>query len=270
MEANKILSAQLIDLVFDDRNKEYGAYYLRKTYSRRIKRALLVTLAISSLAFGGAVLANSAKKSKGHFKTGPVVQLTEVKEKPPEKLPDPIKKPEPVPMKTEIFTSPKIVDKEVLDTPPPTLDDLADAKIDLFKQDGVIADNIATPEKIDAGMGIIAAKNETEPEGPYTKVEIDAKFIGNWKSFLERNLNGSVATDNSAPVGRYSVVIRFVVDKEGNVSDIEALTNHGYGLEAEAIRVIKKATKWEPAIQNGTKVKAYRKQVIIFDVLDEG
>jgi len=87
---------------------------------------------------------------------------------------------------------------------------------------------------------------------------------------LERNLNANIPVDNGAPVGRYSVVVQFVVDKEGNVSDIQALTNHGYGLEEEAIRVIKKAPKWEPAIQNGIKVKAYRRQVITFDVNEEG
>jgi protein TonB len=76
--------------------------------------------------------------------------------------------------------------------------------------------------------------------------------------------------DNGAPAGRYSVVVQFVVDKEGNVSDIETLTHHGYGLEEEAVRVLKKATKWEPAIQNGIKVKAYRRQVITFEVNDEG
>ena len=64
-------------------------------------------------------------------------------------------------------------------------------------------------------------------------------------------------------------MIQFVVDVEGNVSDIKPLTNHGYGLEQEAVRVLKKAAKWEPAIQNGVKVKAYRKQVITFQVLGE-
>ena len=42
-----------------------------------------------------------------------------------------------------------------------------------------------------------------------------------------------------------------------------------YGMEEEAVRVLKKAAKWEPAIQNGHKVKAYRKQVIVFEVMEE-
>ena len=63
--------------------------------------------------------------------------------------------------------------------------------------------------------------------------------------------------------------MQFVVDEDGAVSDIKALTNHGYGLEQEAIRVLRKAKKWEPAIQNGRKVKAYRKQPITFQVTEE-
>jgi len=55
-----------------------------------------------------------------------------------------------------------------------------------------------------------------------------------------------VPVENAAPAGHYSVVIRFVVDKEGNVSDIEALTNHGYGMEQEAIRAIKKLQNGSP------------------------
>ena len=64
MEPSKILSAPLIDVIFDGRNKEYGAYELRKTYSRRIKKALIATTAIAGLAFGGVTLANSVKKSE--------------------------------------------------------------------------------------------------------------------------------------------------------------------------------------------------------------
>jgi protein TonB len=63
--------------------------------------------------------------------------------------------------------------------------------------------------------------------------------------------------------------MQFVVELEGKVSDITAMTNHGYGFEEEAIRVLKKAAKWEPAIQNGRPVKAYRRQVIIFEVPEE-
>ena len=79
-------------------------------------------------------------------------------------MPDPVKKVETIQVKTEIYTAPKIVDKAVLETPPPSIDDLADAKIDLFKKEGVVYDGTAIPETIGEGKGIIETKIEREPE----------------------------------------------------------------------------------------------------------
>ena len=63
MEANKILSADILDLIFEDRNKDYGAYELRKTYNRRITRALIITASIALLALLGSVLASTINSS---------------------------------------------------------------------------------------------------------------------------------------------------------------------------------------------------------------
>jgi protein TonB len=269
MQTNKILSAPLIDIIFDGRSKDYGAYVLRKTYSNRISRALLITMTIAALICGGAILANSSKKNNGKYKINEFVELKKLPdEKKIEPKPRPEKQPEIKPPKTIIFTAPVIT--EVVDTPLPTQEDMDSAMIGTKKIDGPPADEVPKPEDVDGKKGIITPKADSEPDEPFTSVEIDAKFNGNWKAFLERNLNAEVPGDNGAPAGRYSVVMQFVVDREGNVSDIQALTAHGYGMEAEAIRVLKKAAKWEPAIQNGIKVKAYRKQVIIFEVNEEG
>ncbi len=64
MKTNNILSAPLIDIIFDGRNKDYGAYELRRNYSKRINKALFITTTIAALAFGGAVLGNSFKKDR--------------------------------------------------------------------------------------------------------------------------------------------------------------------------------------------------------------
>lgn len=104
-----------------------------------------------------------------------------------------------------------------------------------------------------------------EPE-VFTKVEIDAAYPGNWNSFITRNLDVQVPVDNKAQPGTYTTIVQFIVDNEGLVSDVKALTNNGYGMEQEAIRVIKKSGKWSPAIQNRREVKAYRKQPIIFQI----
>ena len=270
MQNKNILSAPLIDLIFDGRNKEYGAYELRKSYAKRINKALFITTAIAALAFGGAVLASNLKKNVKPVDPREQVLLREIKEdKIVEKIPEPIKKVEPPQIKTVALTEFIPTPDEKVQTPPPTQEEMETAAISTDKHDGLDEDRISKPidEVIGGGKDILDIKH-TEPE-IFTSVEIDAKFAGNWKAFLEKNLNGNVPNDNNAPEGNYSVVVQFVVDTEGNVSDIKPLTNQGYGLEEEAVRVLKKAAKWEPAIQNGRKVKAYRKQVITFQVLGE-
>jgi TonB family protein len=137
-------------------------------------------------------------------------------------------------------------------------------------EDSGIADEnsgIAPPVDIDQGKQIVEEK--IDESIIFEKVEIEASFPGGdikWRQYLERNANEKVATDNGAPEGTYTVVVQFVVDKEGRISDVRSLTNHGYGMEEEAMRAIKKGPKWSPAIHNGRQVKAYRKQPITFRV----
>ncbi len=106
----------------------------------------------------------------------------------------------------------------------------------------------------------------------FEKVETEAAFPGGeaaWRSFLEKNLNPNVPVNNGAKAGTYTVWIQFVVDKNGNVSDIKALSKHGYGMEAEVIRIIRKSPAWKPAMQFGRLVKAYRKQPVTFSIEEE-
>lgn len=114
----------------------------------------------------------------------------------------------------------------------------------------------------------IVYSDTTKPDNKvYDKVEVECSFPGGnkeWRVYLERNLDASVPLKNKAKDGVYTVIVQFIVDKEGKISDAKALTKHGYGMEEEGIRVIKKGPKWVPATQNGKIVKAYRKQPITF------
>jgi hypothetical protein len=106
----------------------------------------------------------------------------------------------------------------------------------------------------------------------FQKVEIEANYPGGeqaWRTYLEKNLDASTPIKNSAPSGYYTVWIQFIVNKEGGLSDIKALTNFGYGMEAEVMRILRKSGKWNPAEQGGRYVKAYRKQPVTFVVQDE-
>jgi len=106
----------------------------------------------------------------------------------------------------------------------------------------------------------------------FEKVDVEATFSGGesaWRKYLEQNLNPNVPVENGAPVGIYTVIVQFIVDKTGTVSDIKTLTNFGYGMEQEVIRIMKKSPMWTPANQNNRTVKAYRKQPITFVLEDE-
>ena len=274
MEANKILSADILDLVFENRNKDYGAYELRKTYNRRITRALIITASVALLALIGSVLASSLKGNTDKKFKQQEINLADVKQEEKKIIPPPPPPPKVEPPKVEMkqFTPPVIKKDEEVENPPPPQEELKDAKIDVVNQEGIKDDNIATPVAIDEGKQIVEEKKEDDENKIFDKVEIEASFPGGdskWRQYLERNANGQVATDNGAPEGTYTTVVQFVVDKEGNISDVKSLTNHGYGMEEEAMRVIKKGPKWSPAVQNGRQVKAYRKQPITFQVQGE-
>ena len=276
MEANKILSADVLDIIFEGKNKDYGAYDLRKTYNRRITRALIITASVAILALGGSILASAMKsKDDGKVKMDEMT-IQEVKQEdkkePPPPPPPPPPKQEPPKVEMKQFTPPIIKKDEEVEKPPPPQEELKEAKIDVVNQEGIKDENIATPVAIDEGKQIVEEKKEEDENKIFDKVEIEASFPGGdskWRQYLERNANGQVATDNGAPEGTYTTVVQFVVDKEGNISDVRALTNHGYGMEDEAMRVIRKGPKWTPAVQNGRQVKAYRKQPITFQVQSE-
>jgi Gram-negative bacterial TonB protein C-terminal len=106
----------------------------------------------------------------------------------------------------------------------------------------------------------------------FDKPEIEASFAGGdvaWRRYLERNINGNIPVQNKAPEGSYTVVIQFQVDKQGNISDVKGLTNHGYGMEKEVMRLISAGPKWAPAIQNGRTVNSYKKQPVTFFVMKD-
>ncbi len=272
MDTNKILSADILDLIFDDRNKEYGAYELRKTYHTRVTKSLVFTGAFITLIFTGVALANKLTPNNiPDFFIREEVTIANItpEEKVPDPLPEPPERTEPIPVQRERFTQIEIVADENVVEPPPTLEDLRNAKIDVIKQAGVIDNDLVEIQPFDNSKDLIEEKITKESDSPLEFVEINARFDGNWEKFLLRNLNAQTPVDNNAPAGNYKVLIQFVVDIDGTVSDLKPLTNLGYGLEQEAIRVLKKAKNWEPAIQNGRQVKAYRIQAITFRVTGE-
>lgn len=87
-----------------------------------------------------------------------------------------------------------------------------------------------------------------------------------WARYVQRSLNGFNPADNSAPNGKFQVIVRFIVDEEGNISNVMPETNWGYGMEDAAVRIIRNGPKWMPAELSGKKVISFRRQPVTFIV----
>jgi len=270
MDTNRILSADVLDIIFEGRNKDYGAYELRKTYNKRLATALIIMAGI--IAFIGiAYFVSNAMGNSKNNKDVVVqdVQLQDVKQEDKKEPPPPPPPPKPPPPKVEItkFTPPKIVkDEEVKpEEKPPEVEKLEETKIGNINQEGEKDQGIAPPVQ-DEGKGVIEApkKDETDYDKTFTKVEIESDYPGGasaWQRYLNKSLRyPQEAIDNEI---QGTVVVQFIVDKQGVVSDVEAISGPNE-LREEAVRVIKKSGQWTPAVQNGRQVKSYKKQPIVF------
>ena len=276
MDVNKIQSADILDIIFDGRNKEYGAYELRKTYNKRMTKALVGTILILLLAVLGNILANTVgKESKELIVQDVSLENVQQEEKKPEPPPPP-PPPKQEPPKVEItkFTPPKIVkDEEVKEEDEiKEVEKLEDTKIGTINQEGAKDEGIVAPP-VESGTGVVEApKKEEDYDKIFTVVQIPAEFPGGlpaWAKYLERNLNRDLPVENGAPPGKYTVVVSFIVAKDGAISDVVAENDPGYGTKAEAVRVITRGPKWKPAVQNGRNVIYRHKQSITFMVSEE-
>jgi len=273
MESNKILQADLLDIVFEGRNKDYGAYELRKKYNKRITMALMITAAAAVIAIGGTLLAKQ-------FSSGPTkdevvrdVVIADVKEnkEPPPPPPPPPKTPPPPKVETTKFTPPVIKkDEEVKKEEIPPVQELA--KVDIKTEEGVKDEGIATPPPVDEGKQVVEAPKE-DPDQIFTKVEIEAKVDAKqWRRHLESQLQRYIedaASQGMAP-GQYTVQVRFLVERDGSVADVSVVgADPGYGLAKGAVEVVKRGPKWEPGIQNGRPVRSYHTQPVTFVIAEQ-
>jgi protein TonB len=274
METNKILSADVLDILFEGRNKEYGAYALRKGYNGRLGRALLVMGGVVIVLFLMSFVSRKGPK-KGRLDVTDTVNLVAIQE-PKEVLPPPPPPPRPQPQVATIrVTPPRVVpdDQVKPDEAPPENKEIDNVKISNVTKDG-INDPGLEPTPLNSGNGNVVEKPKQEEDDGntiFTKVEVDASYPGGmqaWARFLHKNLNFPQDAVEKNIQG--AVMVQFIVDKEGNVSDVEIVSGPtDGGLREEAIRVIKKSGKWTPAIQNGRVVKSYKRQPLVFQMTEQ-
>ena len=274
MEANKILSADILDIIFEKMNKDYGAYQLRKGYNKRLRQALIITAIAALLLIGGMLLSQLLEKYREKKKVDIAdVTLMDVKDKaPPPPVPPPPPPPHVEPPKIEIksFTPPKIVDNPDEKKEVKKQDDLDNTTIGHIDQTGIKAPDVVNPPKVDQESKVVAAPSDDDNK-VFTKVEIEASFPGGdgkWNDYVRQTIMSHM--DELQDEGKSGTCeVQFIVDKDGNVSDVQALTMQGSKLAEIAVNVIRRGPKWEAAQQNGRKVKAFRRQKITFQMPDE-
>ncbi|QNA45253.1 energy transducer TonB [Lacibacter sediminis] len=273
MEVNKILSADFLDILFDQRNKEYGAYELRKNYQKRLTTALLMTAGAALLIFLMVIVGRSVSDSNKNKVKVQDVTLAEIKQEQPEKIePPPPPPPKQEPPKIEItkFTPPKIVEDEKFDEKQEVKEVEEITNVGKIDQEGIKDPEIVNPPKVEEETKVVEAPKE-DPNQVFTKVEVEAQFPGGegkWNQYVQREVEKNI--DDLVDDGQAGTCeVQFIVDKEGNVSNVEALSMKGSKLAEVAVNAIKRGPKWIPAIQNGRQVKAWRRQKITFRLPDE-
>lgn len=270
MESAKILQADYLDLIFDNRNKRYGGYELRKHYKARALRALGITCALLLLGIGLPALLG---KSKAPLALMPEqareVQLQDIDLPKPPDAPKPPELPAdatPSVAKTIMNTVPVIVKEEVRpDLKPPRTEELIDAVSGPVTNPGNDGSEVAMSK--DKPEGPAGSGNNTKPviagsgsgsEPIKDFVEEMPEFPGGRQAlntFLKRNLAYPVGAREDGIQGR--VIVRFVVNTEGKIESATVVRGIGGGCDQEALRVVKAMPRWKPGKQNGHLVKVY-------------
>ena len=267
MEANQILKSDILDILFEGKNKAYGAYDLRKTYNKRITTALISTVALILILLIGTALANKLNPTdvvKEMVVNESVLQQI-LPDEPPPPPPPPPKLPPPPPVATVQFTPPKVVKDEEVIAPPPEVKEIEEAKVDVKTVKGTKDIGIVAPPSDEIGTQVVAApvEKKEDPDKIFTKVEIEATFPGGpsaWQRYVTRAITAEQDEFTESDYG--TCVVRFVVDRNGIVSDVQATTMKGSKLAEVAVNAIRKGPKWNPAQQNGRQVNAYRLQPV--------
>jgi protein TonB len=274
METNKILSADVLDLLFEGRNKEYGAYDLRKHYNGRLGRAIAVTTGVVVVLFCFGFVGGRGKVRAAPTLTDVVIAPPPSTPLPPTPPPPVIPKPQPQ-VATIRVTPPRVVpdDQVKPDEVPPENKDVDNVKISNETKAGVNDPGLDVAPPSDGGKGIIEKpKGDDDNDGkPFVKVEIESHYPGGdaaWLRYLNKNLRFPQEAIDKELQG--TVLVRFIVDKEGNISDVEAIGGpDDGGVRDEVVRVIKKSGKWVPAVQNGRYVKSYKQQPVTFQLSEQ-
>lgn len=264
-----LTSLEWCELIFKDRNKNYGAYKMRRDLGRRQTASLVI---VTVVAFAGFTLPRLVKMAMPEQKEEmvEVTQLSaleepEVKEETLKKV-EPIAPPPPALKSTIKFTAPVIKkDEEVHDDDElKSQDELTETKVQISIVDVKGNDELNGKDIADL-QEVITQAPEAQEEEPYMMVEQMPQFPGGPAELLKyiaKNLKYPVIAQENGIQGK--VILRFVVNAQGHVENVKVLRSLDPYCDKEAIRVVKSLPQWIPGKQNGRNVPVYYTCPIVF------
>lgn len=271
MQPREIMQAELIDILFENRNKQYGAYRLRRQYNGRLLRALCISV-------GGvfAVILLFSFKTEhnaenGQIQTFDTLVIKEID--PPKKDQPPASPVTPTPPTNTIKSNTPLIvsDDSLIKDSVPTQDLLIKNIISTstHTSDSVLDNFSAAPPISDQGNE--PAINEADDKGVYDQhvVDEEAGFPGGLQAlarFMNRNLRDPRDGNLEEDAKDIKVQVKFVVDREGATGGFEIITSGGQVFDEAVIRALKKMPKWKPATWRSKKVAMYYVMPVTFAV----
>ena len=269
-----------VDMVFAGKNKEYGAYQLRKGTSGRNIKSLLI-LVIAAALVGGflawkVIEQKQAEEQQAYMEAMELAKLQQQAKK-EEKKKEPVKpkiepkKEIPVARETQKFTAPVIKKDELVkeENQVKQMDQL-DAKVAVGTKD----EEGVKDRNIEAVRSDIAVATPPPPP-PAPKPEVSNKVFdvveempsfpggqGALMSFLNSNIKYPVVAQENGVQGR--VIVGFVVERDGSITDVKVMRSVDPSLDREAQRVVRAMPKWKPGKQNGSAVRVKYTVPVVF------
>ena len=253
-----LFNKEWIDVVFDKKNKSYGAYQLRQENSWNTTKSLLMASSVFIFIF---FMPKIFSLIKGMVPEPPQEKITEVIMQPPPPINPEVQTPPPVepppPKQDQVKFPPPIVkpDNQVADEKPPTVEDLKKASPG---QKTIEGDPTAEPVQIAAAGEGPKQAVVVEDNTVYSFVSMENPpmypgGIEKFYKFLGDNIKyPAMAAENNI---QGNVFVSFTVEKDGALTDIKIDRKLGYGTDEEAVRVLKISKRWNPGMQNGKPVR---------------
>jgi periplasmic protein TonB len=247
-----ILKNKWLEIVFEGRNKAYGAYELRKSNRKTSLRALVIGSVFFSLLISAPLIAsllpNSSDLDENRDIKITAVKLPPKKEEVKENLPPP---PPPPPKVDQVkFVKPVVAKADEVVEEIVVIKDIKDKKLgsETIKGD---PEAELTVEPVGTGPAEVIAEDTSVHS--LAGIEVKPDFPGGMAKFYDYVGKNYQAPEEEGLKGK--VYVTFVVEKDGSLTDIKVIRDIGYGTGKEAIRVLNKCPRWNPGEQNGKKVR---------------